>query len=361
VESETPLAYVVRRSVLDEHLLRLAEAAGAEVLEGTEVVSWGQDAGGVWVVVRSLVSERPQPSLVRTLGARFLIGADGASSTVARGLGRGRETEPRGPGRKWAGPRALCLGGFIPLPPREALEATRDNLDFHFGLLAGGYGWVFPARSGLAVGVGALYRPAGSERTRPGPNCSPEGPARARLREALSRMLCHCGHPHSGPAEMWRVPLGGWRRPHGAGRVLLAGDAAGTAEPLTGEGIGPAVRSAELAARTVIRWARAGTRKARAGPSDSAGRVRMAAVLGAPAAGDIPGSEDALGAAGAGAVGDAASAYADGLWSAHLAPQRARLWSVRLASLLPPGGQAHLFRRSVFERFAGVMRANGPQ
>jgi flavin-dependent dehydrogenase len=52
--------------------------------------------------------------------------------------------------------------------------------------------------------------------------------------------------------------MGGWLRmggtgtPPAAGNVLLAGDAAGLINPLQGEGIGPAMVSARLAAETVL-------------------------------------------------------------------------------------------------------------
>jgi flavin-dependent dehydrogenase len=55
------------------------------------------------------------------------------------------------------------------------------------------------------------------------------------------------------------VPLGGADRVLHKGRVLLTGDAAGLAEPITGEGIYYAVRSAIIAADVVYRALRHGT------------------------------------------------------------------------------------------------------
>ena len=58
-----------------------------------------------------------------------------------------------------------------------------------------------------------------------------------------------------GPVRAWPIPTGvraidlsGWD-----GKVLFLGDAAGTADPFTGEGIGQALESGALAAAAVIK------------------------------------------------------------------------------------------------------------
>jgi flavin-dependent dehydrogenase len=48
------------------------------------------------------------------------------------------------------------------------------------------------------------------------------------------------------------LPMGNYLDPPGRGRVLLVGDACGLADPLLGEGIYYAHRSAEIAARCII-------------------------------------------------------------------------------------------------------------
>jgi flavin-dependent dehydrogenase len=94
--------------------------------------------------------------------------------------------------------------------------------------------------------------------------------------------------------------------------VVLAGDAAGVASPLTGEGIGPAMRSAELAAACIAR------------------RVLAERCGGTPD-------------------------YAQALWTDHVARQRSRLWAVRAAARLTPGAQGLLFHRVVFSRLVAEM------
>jgi flavin-dependent dehydrogenase len=59
-------------------------------------------------------------------------------------------------------------------------------------------------------------------------------------------------------------PLAHRVEPPRVGGVLLAGDAAGFYDPFTGEGVFTALRSAELAAETIVRALRSGDTSARA-------------------------------------------------------------------------------------------------
>ena len=67
---------------LEPILRRRAERSGAQVLEGCEVVGVEQDADGVTVMVRDVDSDT-----THTRYARYLVGADGAHTTVRDQLG----------------------------------------------------------------------------------------------------------------------------------------------------------------------------------------------------------------------------------------------------------------------------------
>ncbi|MDT8856869.1 hypothetical protein RNZ50_17895 [Paracoccaceae bacterium Fryx2] len=94
-----------------------------------------------------------------------------------------------------------------------------------------GYGWAFPKRGGLTLGVGGVHRR------------NPD--LRARLDMLLAR---HGIDPGACRIKGAFLPFGDPRPAPGRGAVLLAGDAAGMVDPLTGEGIAWAMRSGQLAA-----------------------------------------------------------------------------------------------------------------
>ena len=353
-EAGRPLGYVTRRTVLDARLLDLAAKTGARLFCGTEVVAWGQDEEGVWVSVREAVGSpaSPRPVLLRTLRARYLVGADGAASVVARGFGVARNRPVTGPGLAQGGVAAgvrrpgfaaETLSLFAPLPSPEVEKLTAGNLAFHVGLLRGGFGWAFPAADGLALGVGAMARPARA--------------GRPDLLEVLQRLLSfyslNLASSDLPAPRAWWVPLGGRRRPWEEGRVLLVGDAAGVADPATGEGLGPAIRSAEAAAGLIIRRV-AGRVKAapfgrqRLGERD---KEALAAAVGLGAAAEAGGEGAAVGVGAVGSPGE----YERLLWDREVGLQRQRLLAARVLGGLSAAGQGRLFGRAALGRLRNGM------
>ena len=107
------------------------------------------------------------------------------------------------------------------------------------------YGWLFPgadgqANVGIGVGLGTRRR-------------------QARLRDDLARFVTSlrasgdlAPEARIGPVTGGWLRMGGTGTPPAAGNVLLAGDAAGLINPLQGEGIGPGMVSARLAAEALL-------------------------------------------------------------------------------------------------------------
>lgn len=242
--SATPVA-VVRRSDLDVALLRLAEAAGARVVEGRGASRVEVDADRVRVSLAD-------GSVVT---APFAIAADGAWSPVVRSLRLDRSDRPiarhptplvrrlRSPGVASRHPSPLEWRAFRRY---HRGAGVRGQLEVCFLPDAlPGYAWVFPLGDGSAnVGLGLV----------------PAGPAaRARrLEEAFARpgLATLLGTPPQ-PSEAvraWPIPAGfSWSRlADPSGRVLVVGDAARLADPATGEGIAQALESGHLAARAVL-------------------------------------------------------------------------------------------------------------
>jgi flavin-dependent dehydrogenase len=112
-----------------------------------------------------------------------------------------------------------------------------------------GYGWYFPKRDFVNIGVGCTQGEDGSL---------------PRRRDALVAALRASGRmPDGMPIEPFKghayvVRRQAPRRLSGA-RFCLVGDAAGLARDLSGEGIGPAIHSGRLAAEAVTARLRHGT------------------------------------------------------------------------------------------------------
>lgn len=214
VERPQPALIMTMRSVLDEFSARRAVEAGAELKDG---------------VALKAVEDSAQRVLCETSAgfftSEFLIGADGANSLVARSR------------LEFLPPRCgVALEGEIHLTG-DALPAdwaARADLDFN--VLPRGYGWVFPKAGHLSVGVFTLDTHCPAIRRHFNAYLEKKG-LTARARQTQVR-----GH---------LIPLGPPTRRLHTRRLLLAGDAAGLADPLTGEGISYAVRSGRLAAEAV--------------------------------------------------------------------------------------------------------------
>ncbi len=164
------------------------------------------------------------------IAARVVIGADGANSTVRRLLGA-----PAPP----PAAVAVAIRGYAPASP----DPDRMTIEFAPGRYPA-YAWSFPLADGRAnVGYGVFDRRGSGNRQ--------------EFLDAM-RELLPGQEPDPATVRGHHLPLSTGPRFHPDGRVLLAGDAAATINPLTGEGIFDAVASGALAGRAALLGAEAG-------------------------------------------------------------------------------------------------------
>lgn len=223
---------VVPRFDLDALLAAWAAQTGAHVVHGARalapVVVGGKVRG---VRLRQGGSER-------TVAARYVVAADGATSALVRAVA------PRGEHRlSGVAVRGYadgvddpgdCFRIFAPLRP-EGSDRT-----------LAGYGWLFPLADGrVNVGVGVM-------RQRPGDHG-------LNLRELFSRFVADLAREQPGlhrlrvTGELRGAPLPCDFDPGACllRGMLAVGDAANLVDPLTGEGIGAALESGAIAAEVV--------------------------------------------------------------------------------------------------------------
>jgi flavin-dependent dehydrogenase len=170
------------------------------------------------------------------LRADFVIGADGATSHVARSAGLVESERVL-----WGFAVRCYLDQPVDLPAITLWEQTPWRA-------FPGYGWIFPGPQGVAnVGVGIGTR---ADRQ--------SGAGAVRMLPAYLDHLVQLGLLDRPPERPLPRRLGGWLKmgmvgtTPAAGTVLLVGDAAGLVNPLQGEGIAQAMTSGRAAAEAVL-------------------------------------------------------------------------------------------------------------
>ncbi|MBD3408011.1 MAG: geranylgeranyl reductase family protein [Candidatus Lokiarchaeota archaeon] len=222
--SDKLIGITVFRNKFDEFLARRAEDAGVILMEDSRVVS-------AQVSEHSACVKLENGADIRGL---FLIGADGVNSVISRSLGLR-------PKRKDLTRHGLGMESDFYVGEEGVAKGTDNNPHIlSIQPLKGklGYGWVFPKREHLAIGIAG-----------PGIDILPLRP----------KFYDFCKHIEN-QANIELVPeklrtffLGadGLKHKNVLDRVILVGDAAGFVDPMMGEGIAYAMQSGVFAAQVI--------------------------------------------------------------------------------------------------------------
>jgi flavin-dependent dehydrogenase len=199
---------IYSRFDLNRLLLERAERAGARI-EQTRVTEMNRAGKGWQLKTKS-----------GSLDADFCIVATGARNSL------------RQVGTELTQSDAMsALGYYVP--------GDREQIDIQFLPKLEGYIWVFPRCGHLSVGICGKGEPAQS------------------LRKRLEAYMVEKGIPWKGAAFFSHLlpslETASWKRNRVAGDGWMAvGDAAGLVDPITGEGLYYAIRSADLAAKALL-------------------------------------------------------------------------------------------------------------
>jgi geranylgeranyl reductase family protein len=215
-----PITLMIRRSAFDAMLLEQCQQAGAAVIAPARVQHLTVTDTGV--VVSTAEGQR--------FRAQALIGADGAQGLIARQAG----LRPR-----WT--RAQFVVSTVTEQPHTAVDwRDHETISILFGFSGLGYGWVFPKRDSVNIGVanfpGSKIKPVYRQFLEVLQNQGKLGRQIGDLTTLRGGLI-----PMAGPIACTQTD-----------RILVCGDAAGFVHGVTGEGIYYAMVSGELAAKTLV-------------------------------------------------------------------------------------------------------------
>jgi len=218
--------YLIPRREFDHTLVQHAVAAGARLREGVRLTGFERISADT-VCVTGVEGKTPV-----SLTAKLVIAADGSISAF---------TSRRGmvPGPTDGLALRQYYGNVTGEPGQFELHWDKSVLP--------AYGFIFHMNDGIAVFGTGMFR-------------KDQQRLKANIQERLTTFMTQniyarkalenarpispvAGHPYRDDAELVK--------PY-ADNLMLVGDAAGTGHPMTGEGVGPAMISAEIAARFAI-------------------------------------------------------------------------------------------------------------
>ncbi len=211
-----PFRFIDRESY-DYFLLKTALDAGAELVEGDGVKSLD--------VLKSMITTRSE----RRFSADVIIGADGVNSRIRRSFLVdlfGRDD--------WV---ANLAAGHEIFVGRDSIKKQINHPILFFDYIDDGYAWIFPNRDRLKIGMCALNR---NNRT--------------DILTAFQNFLSEMDLQDTREEKIFSyvLPYGNFLPEPVFRNIMLVGDAAGFADPLLGEGIFYAQRSAELASQAIL-------------------------------------------------------------------------------------------------------------
>ena len=213
---DKPVIRMVMRDRFDHFLARKAVAAGAGLKDEVAFKSVSGSAGNMTV-----------DTSAESFTTRLIAGADGVNGITAKVLGL-----------KVCCKKMTALQGEVYFSDQSTVRKYKNSVCFDFGAIPKGYGWIFPKQNHLSAGIltcsekiNRINDYFASFLKTSFLNSTPE------VRSLKGHMIPYSPDKKNIIAEQ---------------RGLLLGDAVGYTDPVTGEGMYYAARTAEIASEVII-------------------------------------------------------------------------------------------------------------
>jgi len=212
-EREEPIVSLIMRDTFDHLFVKKAKDLGVTLMEDCKVLK--------------LENKESSVELETTKGfvsAKYVIAADGVYSKLAKMAGWEQDTRTLIPALEYE----------IEVNDMD-FERLSKEIRFDIDAIPAGYGWCFPKKKHLSIGVAAILK------------------NNQQIKEYCADYIKFLGIKEIVSIEKFGYQIPVTPRIDGLvkNNVFLIGDAAGFADPLTAEGISNAIYSGKLAAEAI--------------------------------------------------------------------------------------------------------------
>jgi len=203
--------WIVERSMFDKSLCIQALEEGADILINSEAIETKEG--------KLIVKEKGKNKIIR-INPRYIVGADGAASRVAKWIGIKQ--------RRFAN----CMQYEIAGVSIETPEIAETYFSMEYAPYT--YAWIYPtSKTSAKVGVGVI------------------GKNPFIYLNSFMKSIEKFKNAKVFAIYKGLVPLSGIHEKILSGNILLVGDAAGVTDPITGAGILSGIITGKLAARAI--------------------------------------------------------------------------------------------------------------
>lgn len=226
---DTPLLAMVLRKKFDYDLVKIAEKKGAKFKDNATVVDCTVSDDKVTITFADESS----------IDAQMVLGCDGVRSLIAQKLQLAHENSKK----------CICLMHEQSMKDSDLTKYFTDKRLVHLFIKAqgiAGYGWIFPKKNHINIGMGEFESAVDTSKSRPSLKDTYEDYISFLKEKKMLPPTYTVGDIKGGTLPIY--PL----QKTFSSRALLCGDAAGFINPITGEGIYYAMCSGEIAASTVL-------------------------------------------------------------------------------------------------------------